>query len=82
MIYIKRNIDIEIDSGNYAKIKDEETDLIVAEFPSVDLYTANERLINLAAIVKEHNKTVKQLNALLPNYIKLLNALDNLTIKK
>jgi len=76
------------DSGNYAKIKDEETDLIVAEFPSVDLYTANERLINLAAIVKEHNKTVKQLNALLPNYIKLpmhdetMNALDNLTIKK
>ena len=47
--------------GNYALIKEEETDLIVAEFPAVDHHTANERTINLNSIVDEHNKVVKLL---------------------
>lgn len=47
--------------GNYAIIKEEETDLIVAEFPAVDHHTANERTINLKSIVDEHNKVVKLL---------------------
>lgn len=47
--------------GNYALIKEEETDLIVAEFPAVDHHTANERKINLNSIVDEHNKVVKLL---------------------
>ncbi len=47
--------------GNYALIKEEETDLIVAEFPAVKHHTANDRLINLSSIVDEHNKVVKLL---------------------
>jgi len=47
--------------GNYAIIKEEDSDLIVAEFPAVKYHTANERLINLTSIVEEHNKVVKLL---------------------
>ena len=47
--------------GNYAIIKEEETDLIVAEFSAVKHHTSNERLINLNSIVDEHNKVVKLL---------------------
>lgn len=47
--------------GDYALIKEEETDLIVAEFPAVDQHTANERTINLNSIIDEHNKVVKLL---------------------
>lgn len=47
--------------GNYAIIIEEETDLIVAEFPAVEHHTANERTINLKSIVDEHNKMVKLL---------------------
>ena len=45
--------------GNYAIIKEEKTDLIVAEFPAVKHHTANERLISLNSIIDEHNKVVK-----------------------
>ena len=47
--------------GNYALIKEEETDLIVAEFPAVDRHEANERTINLNSIVSEHNEVVNLL---------------------
>ena len=47
--------------GNYAIIKEEETDLIVAEFPAVEHHASNERLINLNSIVDEHNTVVKLL---------------------
>ena len=48
--------------GNYSIIKEELTDLIVAEFPAVNHHEANERNINLKSIVDEHNKVVKLLN--------------------
>lgn len=47
--------------GNYALIKEEESDLIVAEFPAVDNHKANLRAINLNSIVSEHNIVVKLL---------------------
>lgn len=49
------------DSGSYARIQEEDTDLIVAEFPAIDHREANQRAINLNAIVAEHNKVVKAL---------------------
>ena len=71
-VYIIKNIEImkaskwylvqgQTQFGNYALIKEEETDLIVAEFPAVDHHTANERAINLNSIVEEHNAVVKLL---------------------
>ena len=48
-------------NGNYAIIKEELTDLIVAEFPVVSRQEANERNINLTTLVNEHNKLVKAL---------------------
>lgn len=49
--------------GNYALIKEEETDLIVAEFPAVNHHAANERTINLNSIVSEHNEVINLLKS-------------------
>ena len=49
--------------GNYALIKEEETDLIVAEFPVVNHHEANERTINLNSIVLKHNEVVNLLKS-------------------
>jgi hypothetical protein len=49
--------------GNYALVKEEETDLIVAEFPAVDHHAANERTINLNSIISEHNEVVNLLKS-------------------
>jgi len=48
--------------GNYALIKEELTDLIVAEFQAIGRHESNERSISLSSIVEEHNKVVKLLN--------------------
>jgi hypothetical protein len=48
-------------NGHHAIIKEELTDIIVAEFPVVSRQEANERNINLTTLVNEHNKLVKAL---------------------
>ena len=55
----------ETQFGNYSIIKEELTDLIVAEFPAVNRHEANERNINLSSIVDEHNKVVKLVNSII-----------------
>lgn len=52
----------ESNIGNYAIIKEEKTDLVVAEFPAVNRHEANERAINLNSIIREHNAVVKLIN--------------------
>ena len=49
------------DLGNYAYIKEEDTDLIVAEFPAVKNHESNERVKNLTVLIEEHNDVVKLL---------------------
>lgn len=49
-------------NGNYAYIKEEDTDLIVAEFAAVSRHESNIRAINLNTIVYEHNRVIKLLN--------------------
>ena len=51
-------------SGNYAQIKEEKSDLIVAEFPALGRHAANERSVNLQVVVDEHNKVVKMVEKL------------------
>jgi len=47
--------------GNYAFIKCEITDKVVASFPPVNHTESNKRIIDLREIVDNHNKTVKLL---------------------
>ena len=51
--------------GTYAKIKEEDTDLIVAYFPAIknshDSNEMNERNKSLFALVDSHNEVVKAL---------------------
>ena len=49
--------------GNYSLIKEEDSNLIVAEFQAVGKHESNERNINLESIIDEHNKVVKLLNS-------------------
>lgn len=48
--------------SNYTVIKEEETGLVIAEFPAVDHYTAQERSLNLNSLVDKHNKLVELFN--------------------
>jgi hypothetical protein len=48
-------------NGHYVIIKEELTDLIIAEFPIVSQQEAYERNVNLTNLVNEHNKLVKAL---------------------
>ena len=47
------------ESGNYAIIKEEDTDLIVAQFPATNRHESNVRLLSLQSVIEEHNKLVK-----------------------
>lgn len=49
------------DTGNYAIIKEEDTDLIVAEFEPVNHDWANRRIVDLSVIISEHNYVVNLL---------------------
>lgn len=57
----------ENDSGNYATIKEEDTDLIVAYFEGMNRFEANKQAKELNVLINEHNDLVRRVKRHLKN---------------